>query len=135
MCLSVNSRKNLATMFSHEALVGVKWTWKRGWRFDQLRTLGCLCVLSLSAIRWIPVYFGAGGEALLGFLFGEDQQLNLLRHAGDFLLQWRLWLCEFRVILQDLKIGVPHLYKIVVPYIDGMAQPFYGFFLVCRIAR
>ena len=29
---AVRSRKKRSTMFSHELLVGVKWTWKRGWR-------------------------------------------------------------------------------------------------------
>ena len=40
----VRSRKKRSTMFSHEALVGVKWRWKRGCRLSHVFTLGCLCV-------------------------------------------------------------------------------------------
>jgi hypothetical protein len=41
---AVRSRKNRSTMLSHEALVGVKWMWNRGWRFNQRWTAGCLWV-------------------------------------------------------------------------------------------
>ena len=41
---SVISRKNRSTMLSHEALVGVKWIWKRGLRFCHALTFACLWV-------------------------------------------------------------------------------------------
>ena len=39
----VRSRKKRSTMLSQEALVGVKWTWKRGCASQRL-TVGCLWV-------------------------------------------------------------------------------------------
>ena len=40
----VMRRKKRSTRFSHELLVGMKCTWKRGCRVNQAHTLGCLCV-------------------------------------------------------------------------------------------
>ena len=44
MRLRVISAKKRSTRFSHEALVGVKWRWKRGCSAIQAFTVGCLCV-------------------------------------------------------------------------------------------
>ena len=41
---SPRSRKNRSTMFSQDALVGVKWKWNRGFRAAHALTFGCLCV-------------------------------------------------------------------------------------------
>ena len=38
------SRRNLSTILSQDALVGVKWLWNRGWRASHRLTAGCLCV-------------------------------------------------------------------------------------------
>ncbi len=41
---SVISAKNRSTWFNHDPLVGVKWSWYSGCRWNQRFTLGVLCV-------------------------------------------------------------------------------------------
>ncbi|MCG3131363.1 MAG: hypothetical protein FLDDKLPJ_02154 [Phycisphaerae bacterium] len=48
---TVISRNPRSMMFSHELDVGMKGIGNRGCRVSQARTLACLCVLSLSAMR------------------------------------------------------------------------------------
>src|SRR5881397_3795553 len=45
-------REPRSTRLIHEAPVGVKCRWKRGWRASQRWIAGVLCVLELSRIRW-----------------------------------------------------------------------------------
>jgi hypothetical protein len=60
-------------VLNHGLLVGVQRTWKRGCRASHFCTFACLCVASLSAIRWIP--FSAGVTSSMA--------LPLVAHADD----------------------------------------------------
>jgi hypothetical protein len=59
--LAVGSANQRSTRFSHDALVGVKCTTKRGWAAGQRWTAGVLCVEELSSTRWMS---SAAGTAL-----------------------------------------------------------------------
>jgi hypothetical protein len=49
---SVSAANQRSTRLIHEAPVGVKCRWKRGWRASQRWIAGVLCVLELSRIKW-----------------------------------------------------------------------------------
>src|SRR5687767_6071066 len=51
--LAVSNPKKRSTRFSHDASVGVKCRWKRGWRSSQRCTAGALWVERLSSTTWI----------------------------------------------------------------------------------
>ena len=60
------SRKNLSTMFRHDADVGVKCMLNRGCLASHSCTAGCLCVAQLSAIRCSVFPLGLRGRSCAG---------------------------------------------------------------------